>query len=843
MIDAHALCYRSFYAIKDLSTRKGQQTNAIYGFVTTLRKILRDHHPEYMAVCFDSPGKTHRQEKFNAYKIQRPAMPRDMIDQMPIIKEVVAAYNLALFESPGFEADDIIATIARVAKNKDIEVVIVSDDKDMYQLAGERMSFFSARKDAIWEYKALKEHLGFDPHRITDFIALAGDNSDNIPGVKGIGEVTARQLINNFDSLDDIFRHLDKIKSAKVREKLEQNKEQAVLSKELAVLETEVPLDLQLERLKVREPQQNRLLELFQGLEFHRFVKELSQAGQAFVLTDEEIHSDIQPLANKGTIREWIKKIKAAGRFAVLADSAAQRLILSTGAQEHCAVALDQVADWKEIFQDKGIEKVTYDLKETVKLLKAQDVSLEGKLFDVFLAGYLAGNPQSSLNFMEQPLARRAALLWEMYPALAEEIKEKFLEKLLNEIEIPLAFVLADMETCGVRIDMELLAGLSKECERKIGNLTEQIFRLSGKEFNLNSPKQLSQVLFEDLKLPTIKKTKTGFSTDEGVLTILAPKHEVPALILEYRQLAKLKSTYIDALPALVNPKTGRVHALFHQTGTETGRLSSSQPNLQNIPIRTELGREIRKAFIPLKSGHVIVAADYSQVELRILGHLTQDPGLLKAFQENQDIHAYTASLIFEVPEKDVTPQMRDTAKRVNFGIIYGMSAFGLAKDLGISQADAQEFIDKYFSRYPKVKDFMDNAILQCQEKGFVTTLLNRRRYIPEINSPNESMKQFAQRQAINTPVQGSAADLMKLAMIDIHRELKERKLASQILITVHDELVLDVPSKEKDEIVELLRKWMEHPFVLPEATQMELSVPIKVSIKTGANWLETKEA
>ena len=373
--------------------------------------------------------------------------------------------------------------------------------------------------------------------------------------------------------------------------------------------------------------------------------------------------------------------------------------------------------------------------------------------------------------------------------------------------------------------------------------MKQQIYRLAGKEFNLNSPKQLSQVLFEDLKLPTVKKTKTGFSTEEGVLTILARHHEVPALILEYRQLAKLKSTYIDALPALVNPKTGRVHALFHQTGTETGRLSSSQPNLQNIPIRTELGREIRKAFIPLKAGHVIVAADYSQVELRILAHITRDPGLVKAFQENQDIHAYTASLIFDVAEKDVTPQMRDTAKRVNFGIIYGMSAFGLAKDLGISQADAQEFIDKYFSRYPKVKDFMDNAIRQCQEKGFVTTLLNRRRYIPEINSPNESMKQFAQRQAINTPVQGSAADLMKLAMVDIHREIKKRKLSSQILITVHDELVLDVPNKEKDEIVGLLRGRMEHPFVSPEAAQMELSVPIKVSIKTGANWLETKEA
>ena len=844
MIDAHALCYRSFYAIKDLSTSKGQQTNAIYGFVNTLRKILRDHHPEYMAVCFDSPGKTHRQEKFNAYKIQRPAMPRELVDQIPIIKEVVAAYNLALFESPGFEADDIIATIAhaclsgrQAAKEKDIEVVIVSDDKDMYQLAGERMSFFSARKDAIWEYQALKEHLGFEPHRITDFIALAGDNSDNIPGVKGIGKVTARQLINDFGSLDEIFRHLDRVKSAKVREKLEQNKEQALLSKELAVLEIEVPLDLQLEGLKVKEPQQNRLFEMFQELEFHRFAKEAAAAGHA-----QEALPDIQPLANKGTVGEWIKKIKAAGRFAVLADSAARKLILSTGPAEHCAVALNGVADWLEIFRDKEIEKITYDSKETIKLLKTQDVILEGKVFDVFLAGYLAGNPQGALNFMEQPVARRAALLWDMYPALAKEIKEKSLEKLLNEIEIPLAFVLADMETCGVKLDIELLHGLSKECERKIANLTEQIYRIAGKEFNLNSPKQLGQVLFEDLKLPTVKKTKTGFSTDEGVLTVLAPKHEVPALILEYRQLAKLKSTYIDALPALINPRTGRVHAQFHQTGAETGRLSSSQPNLQNIPIRTELGRQIRKAFIPLKPGHGIVAADYSQVELRILAHITRDPGLVKAFQENQDIHAYTASLIFDVAEKEVTPQMRDTAKRVNFGIIYGMSAFGLAKDLGISNAEAEEFIAKYFSRYPKVKDFMDSCIRQCQEKGFVTTLLNRRRYIPEINSPNESMKQFAQRQAINTPVQGSAADLMKLAMIDIHRELQKRKLASQILITVHDELVLDVPNKEKEEVVELLRERMEHPCMLPEATQMELSVPIKVSIKTGANWLETKE-
>lgn len=844
LIDAHALCYRSFFAIKGLATSKGQETNAIFGFVNTLRKILRDYDPGYMAVCFDSPGKTHRQEKFNAYKIQRPVMPRDLIDQIPIIKEVVAAYNLALFESPGFEADDIIATIARVAAEKGIEVVIVSDDKDMYQLADSsgHMAFFSARKDVLWGYKELEEHLGFDPRRMTDFIALAGDNADNIPGVKGIGEVTARQLINDYDSLENIFRHLDKIKPAKLREKLENNKEQAILSKELAILETEVPLDMQIDRLKVREPQQNRLLSLFQDLEFTKFAREL--AGEN---PQDQILFPIQPLQSKAEAAAWITTIKTRGQFSFLPCGETGGIMISTGPAEHCLIPLDQMAEWKEIFQDKTIEKITYDLKETAKLLKTADVSLEGKIFDVFLAAYLAGVQQGSLNFdglawiylkkivtTGHNPAERLALLWELYPIMAKEVQEKSLAKLLNDIEIPLAFVLADMENCGVKLNLELLVDLSKECERKIQNLTGQLYQLAGKEFNLNSPKQLSHVLFEDLKLPTLRKTKTGFSTNEEVLTVLAQRHEVPALILEYRQLAKLKSTYIDALPQLVNPRTGRVHARFHQTGAETGRLSSSRPNLQNIPIRAELGKQIRKAIIPLQSGHSLVAADYSQIELRILAHLSQDPGLMQAFEGDQDIHAFTAALIFDVAEKDVTSAMRDTAKRVNFGIIYGMSAFGLAKDLGISQAAAQEFIDKYFSRYPRVREFMDTAIRQCAEHGFITTLLNRRRYIPGINSPNDSMKSFAQRQAINTPVQGSAADLMKLAMIDIHREIQERHLAAQILISVHDELVLDVPDKEKQEVIDLLRRKMEH--------SMELSVAVKVSIKWGPNWLDMKE-
>ncbi len=849
LIDAHALCYRSFFAIRDLATSKGQKTNAILGFVNTLRKILREYQPEYVAVCFDSRGKTYRQEKYNAYKIQRPLMPQDLIDQMPLIKDIVAAYNLAIFECPGFEADDIIATICHALREDNLQVVIVSDDKDMYQLADSHTVFFSARKDLLREASKLAEDLGFDPRQMTDFIALAGDPSDNIPGVKGIGEVTARQLIGRYGNLENILQHLDDIKPQKVQEKLRAGREQAVLSKELAVLTTNVPIRLSLGCLEVKSGDRKQLLSLFQELEFHKFVRELN--GEGAGSSNQTLTPLPQAKADIATIMKWIE---AHGQVVLVPHLEPSEkglipkgIIIGAGDEYQFFVPLDQLDDWKEIFGQKTVLKITYNLKEIIKMLTKQECVLLGKTFDVLLGGYLAGVSPASLTpaglasrylhktfIAGQDATQEAGALEEVYPLMSKELQEKSLIRLLEEIEIPLANVLADMEGYGVRLDLKLLEGMSKECDRKIQDLTGRLYAIAGEEFNLNSPKQLSHVLFERLRLPTLRKTKTGFSTNEEVLTILAGQHEFPALILEYRQLAKLKSTYIDALPKLVNTATGRIHAQFNQTGTETGRLSSSQPNLQNIPIRTELGRQIRKAFIPLEPGHILVAADYSQIELRILAHFSEDPVLRKAFEENQDIHAFTASLIFDMPEKNLPAAMRDTAKRVNFGIIYGMSAFGLSKDLGISQEDAQEFIEKYFLRYPRVRDFMEQTILQCRKQGFVTTLLNRRRYIPEINSANESIRLFAQRQAINTPVQGSAADLIKLAMIDIHKEIRRRKLACRILISVHDELVLDCPAPEKTAVVELLRERMEHP--------LELSVPIKVTIRTGANWLEMKE-
>ncbi len=846
LIDAHALCYRSYFAIRNLSTSRGQATNAVFGFLSTLKKILRDHHPEYLGVCFDSPKKTRRQEKFAQYKIQRPAMPEDLVSQIPIIKEVVAAYRLPVFECEGFEADDIIATLTKKLES-DVEVVIVSDDKDMLQLLNERVKVYSARKDEMLGPGEAKEQWGVDPRFITDFIALAGDQSDNIPGVVGVGEVTARQLINEFGPLENILANLDRIKKDKLREMLSEQKKMAVFSKELAVLDTRVPLNDDLETFRVGNPDEERLRALFHELEFKKFVEELPKS------TAPAKKIPVRSVSTKEDAQKLISRIGKTGKVALLIDFqqeptlAAESPVLSLGEEGLFSLSEDALKELAPVFSDGKIEKITFEVKEVFRFLGERGIGLRGKLFDVRLAGYLLSPAQASFSFTDlawnhlkesidesEPLARKADLLWRLYPLLAAELAAKELEKLFTDIEIPLAEVIYKMEREGVALDLKLLLELSKETDVKLKKLMESLYKSAGHEFNLNSPKQLSQVLFEELKLPVVKKTKTGFSTDEEVLSRLAASHELPAQILEYRQLTKLKNTYIDALPKLVDSATGRLHARFHQTGAETGRLSSSDPNLQNIPVRTELGRQIRRAFIPFAKDHLLLSADYSQIELRILAHLSGDQGLKKAFEKDQDIHAYTAAQVFEVNEQDVTSHMRNTAKRVNFGIIYGMSAFGLAKDLGIPQGEAQAFIDRYFLRYPDVKKFMENTIKKAEERGFVVTLLNRRRYLPDIKSPNMSLRQFAQRQAINTPVQGTAADLIKLAMINIQNELEQRKLASKMIITVHDELVFDVPQKEQAAAVELVRGRMEDA--------IKLSVPVKVAVKAGPNWLDMKE-
>ena len=841
LVDGHALCYRSFHAIKGLSTSKGQATNAIYGFIATFRKIVNQYHPAYMAVCFDSPERTHRQEKFAAYKIQRPTMPEDLQTQIPLLQEVLRAFGVAIVQAPGYEADDIIATLTAKFSREQKEVVIVSEDKDMYQLLGEHVRFLSARQDKLMDYDGIKEKMGFDPRHMSDFIGLAGDASDNIPGVAGVGPVTARRLINRYGSLEAIFARLDEITPAGLRAKLQEHRQEAFLSKELAMLSRQVPVCDDIAAFKTREPDRRRLSELFHQLEFQRLASE-------YGVEDEDGRAlnalDCQAIETREQLR---RRMECVWRIAFYPDPEEDAVVWgSLGTSDIYKIHWDQADFLKGIFEDRRVEKVLYSLKAWKHRLADKGVTVKGRVFDVKLAGYLLQPSPSAFSlkglawrFLQQSFSEEIAgmtgadCLWRLYPELRREIEARDLRRLLEDLELPLSDVLFRMEQEGVCLDLDLLCDLSKQCAQQMEILRGHIYAQAGEEFNINSPKQLSRILFDRLKLPVVKKTKTGFSTNEEVLLRLAPRHEVPALILDYRQLAKLKSTYLDALPALVDKETGRIHAEFDQTGTETGRLSSRRPNLQNIPVRTEIGRQIRKAIIP-RQGNWLISADYSQVELRILAHLSGDEHLIQAFARAEDVHRYTASLMFDVDESAVTSTMRNAAKRVNFGIIYGMSAFGLAKDLGIAQEEAQDFIDRYFSRYPGVKKFIDQTIALCERQGYVSTILQRRRYIPEITSRNNGVRQFAQRQAINTPVQGSAADLIKLAMLQMDRALQKERLQSRMLITVHDELVFDVPAQERDRMIGLTRQVMEH--------LIELVVPLTVTIKVGRNWLEMEE-
>ncbi len=845
LIDGHAMVYRAFYAIQGLTNSKGQPTNAVYGFINALRKILRDQAPSHIAVCFDVGKKTKRQEKYADYKVQRQSMPEGLIGQLPLIKEVVKAYRIPMFEMEGYEADDVIATLAHKLREENLNVVIASEDKDMYQLLTEGVLMYSSRQDKVLGLKESEERFGINPARITDYIALCGDTSDNIPGVFGIGEVTARNLVNEFGTIENLYQNISSVKQDKLREKLVTQKEAAFFSKELAVLEKDVPLDIDLEALKVQEPDKAALIKLFTEFEFRKFVQELSQ--ETLEEQPETSPTEAKLLNNADALKDFITQAKKAGGFAVVpqqAEGRVERLWLAVG-HDVSVVDVAKAAQLKIVIEDKLIRKSTYNFKALKKLFDSLSLKIEGEVFDAMLAGYLLTSGQAAFDLgalawqylkksPSDDQAGQVALLEELVAPMADDLRAKDLKKLYEELEFPLSLSLADMEEEGVRLDTNALSKLSKQCDQKIQESTSAIYKIAGREFNLNSPKQLAEVLFVQLKIPPVKKTKTGFSTDEEVLSRLAVKYEIAQLILDYRQIAKLKSTYIDAFPKLMNPQTGRLHACFNQTGAETGRLSSNNPNLQNIPIRTALGREIRRAFIPLNDGDVLLSADYSQIELRILAHLAQDESMIKAFKGGEDFHAYTAGLIFDVPESKVDASMRNSAKRVNFGIIYGISAFGLAKDLGVSNAEAQDFIDRYFLKYPGVKSFMDACIGKAQECGYVTTLLNRRRYIPEINSKNIGLRQFAERQAINTPVQGSAADLMKLAIINIHEEILKKKLKSRMIITVHDELVFNVPKNEVKIMTGFVQDKMENAW--------KLSVPITVSVKAGQNWLDMEK-
>ncbi|MDD4909833.1 MAG: DNA polymerase I [Candidatus Omnitrophica bacterium] len=843
LIDAMAFCYRSFYALRGLSTTSGFPTNAIYGFLNVLRKILKEEAPEYLCVCFDVSRDTFRQRKFEDYKIQRPPAPDGLSLQIPVIKELLLAYSVAAAEKAGYEADDVIATLAKKAQDKGIEVTVVSMDKDILQLVDKHVSVFSPQKDAkvVYDEKQTRDKYGVSPERIVDVIALTGDAADNIPGVRGIGDKTASELIREFGSAEDLISRSSRIRSEKIRKAVEENKDLIRRNRELILLKDDVPLELELDDLKVGEPDYDKLYEIFRRLEFKSMLKGLppmrpdtDTAAAADDIDDGGLKKYLSGLKETGLALDADEEDIRFGRIAALFLSINGKIFRLK----------DIGANARKILADESVIKVGYDLKAQLICLKNNGIEVKGKLWDALIAAHLLDSakadyslPAIAWDYLKMHTGAKPGRQDELNVScrlkdkLSALIEERQLARLFYDVEMPLVEVLALMETTGIALDVKFLNDLSGEVGRRLEGLIKKIYSLAGSEFNINSPKQLSQVLFSVLKLKPVKKTKTGYSTDENVLRQLEDEHPLPRVLLEYRQLSKLKSTYIDVLPALVNKESGRVHTSFNQAVTETGRLSSSSPNLQNIPIKTEEGRKIRRAFIPPDKNGVILSADYSQIELRILAHLSADKAMTEAFRDNRDIHSRTASLLYAVDENDVAPRMREAAKRVNFGIIYGMSSFGLAKDLGVGNEEAEIFIHSYFQRYSGVKDFIDSCVAQARKDGFVSTILGRRRYIPEINSKNQALRMFSERQAINAPVQGSCADMIKLAMVNIQRIIFAKGLMSKMLLQVHDELVFEVVDREKDLFFELVKKEMEGV--------VRLSVPVRVDLKCGKNWLD----
>jgi DNA polymerase-1 len=887
LIDGSALAYRAYFAFirNPLINSKGENTSAVFGFTNSVLKILRDENPEYMAVVFDTKAPTFRHEIFKEYKSTRAKMPPDMSEQLPRIRQVAEGMNLPILEVEGYEADDLMGTLAKRAKKEGLEVMLVTSDKDFLQLVDEDVKVLNPRRGGeeaeLLDRKGVEEKLGVPPEKVTELLALMGDTSDNVPGVPGVGEKTALELIKKFGSLEGALKNADKVKRKNVRKGLQEQADLARLSKRLVTIDTSVPFELDLSGLKRKDFNLPRIKELFKELEFTKFLQEISGLEK-----EEKVNYKI--IKSEGELKKLISGLKKAGEFALDTETTSLNPIeaelvgisLSHREKEAYYVPVGHVdkksnlnpdaviKNLKGILRDENIKKIGHNLKYDLEVLKRFDLDLKGIHFDTMIASYLL-NPsfrQHNLDYLAlEHLDHKMIPITDLIGSGKKQksfaqvtvkdacdyscedvdftlrLKEAFspklsllsLEKLFFEVELPLIEVLADMEMTGVSIDSTHLNKLSQQMLKQLDGLTSEIYDLAGKEFNINSPQQLSQVLFEDLKLSPVRKTakKTGLSTDIGVLEILAKEHPLPGRLLEYRQLAKLKSTYVDALPKLVNNKTKRIHTSFNQTVTATGRLSSSDPNLQNIPIRTDLGKQIRKAFIPWDKNHLLLSADYSQVELRILAHFSQDHTLLNSFKKGEDIHNRTASEVFGVRIDRVTPEQRAIAKTTNFAVIYGVSAYGLSQQTDMSVQEAAMFIDVYFKRYPKVKEYIEQMIQLTQEQGFVTTLLGRRRYIPEINSSNRQKREFAERTAINTPIQGSAADLIKVVMIDIHEVM--RRLKSKMILQVHDELVFDVHKNELDEVKEMVKDKMENT--------VDLEVPVKVDIGIGENWLEAK--
>lgn len=874
LIDGNSYVYRAYYAIRGLTNSKGFPTNAIYGFTNMLLKIIKEKKPDGIIVSFDSPVPTERHRIFEAYKAQRPETPGDLIQQLPYIRKMVAALNIKVFEIPGYEADDILGTLAKQAAANGADVYIVTGDKDMLQTVDDRIKVYDPMKDKVFDEAYVREKYGVGPARIPEYMALTGDAVDNIPGIRGIGEKTARELLTEFSSLDELLNNAGRIRKEKLRVLVSENADIARLSMKLAILDTSVPLDFDLKEYLIKDPDWMSLLSLCKELEFGSFLK-LIPSSAPTEMSCETVLSNPRLLEIITKIEDEVSfDIESTGRNPVTAKMVGLSISIEKGRAFYIPVAHSYPGaplqmDKREaleklhgIFGDEHIAKIGHNLKYDIMMLKKEGISVRGRVFDTMIASYLLNpnKPNHGLeevafeylsyrkktfmevlgkkaSFADVPLedaapyaCRDASMSLELREALFGILKENGLEDLYKNIEMPLIHVLADMETAGVKIDAGKLGGISKELERELDSLTKRIYFLAGEEFNINSPKQLGTILFQNLGLQPGKKKKTGFSTDVSVLEELAQYHDLPGEILNYRSLNKLKTTYIDVLPTLINPETGRIHTSFNQAATATGRLSSSEPNLQNIPIKGEWGRRIREAFITEET-NLLLSADYSQVELRILAHLSGDEGLINAFNSNIDIHSRTASEIFGISLDKVSIDARRIAKTVNFGVIYGISPFGLSEALSISREDAKQYIEQYFERHPGVKSYIDKCINDARCNGYVTTLFGRKRAVPEIHSKNTNVRQQGERLAVNSPIQGAAADIIKIAMARIWKALTEKGLRSRMILQVHDELLFEVLPEELEVMREIVRKEMEGV--------LTLSVPLKVDIHHGKNWAE----
>jgi len=886
LIDGSALAYRAYFAFirNPLINSKGENTSAVYGFVVSLLNIIDKEKPDYLAVVFDTKEPTFRHEMFPEYKATRQKMPDDMVEQLPRIHEAVEALNVPILLKPGFEADDIMGTLAKKAEAAGMVTYLVTGDKDFMQLVSDQVMIYNPKSGSaepeILDVAGVEKKLGLPPDKVIDYLSLMGDSSDNVPGVPGIGPKTALRLLQNYGSLDEVLANAAQVSKKNARESLLMNSDKAHLSKKLVTLHTDVPIELELDHLIAQAPDINRVVPLFQELEFSSLV-------DRFTERDEAGDAEYRTVLSETELARLIENMQAAGSFAmdletteidpISADIVGLSFSWQKGKAYYVPLQLLKSATvsplskelvlskLKPLFEDEKFKKTGQNIKYDMLVLAQHGVEVRGIEFDTMVAAYLL-NPSARrlnidilsleyLNYKKIPTSELigkgkkqismadvalekicdyacedADIAWQLRQKLAPKLDEADMKSLLDEVEIPLISVLMKMEQNGVALDDLHLAAMSKDLHNDLKSLEQRIYKLAGKKFNINSTKQLATVLFEDLDLPKGHRTKTGYSTDVSVLEELAKKHELPKILLDYRQLTKLKSTYVDALPKLINPKTGRVHTSFNQTVAATGRLSSSEPNLQNIPIRTEVGRRIRKAFIPGARDHLLLDADYSQIELRIMAHLSQDEALIESFRRNEDVHRRTAALVFNLPVEEVTADHRRKAKEVNFGIMYGMGAYGLSQRLDISVDEAEEFIHGYFASYPKVNDFMQRSIQEARENGYVTTMLNRRRYLPEITSDNRQVRQFAERTAINTPIQGTAADLIKVAMVRIAKRMAEERLRSMMILQVHDELVFEVPKDEVNVMTQLVRQEME--------SAIELKVPMKVDVGVGEDWL-----